>query len=321
MTGRQTEDFERHRSLLFSIAYRMLGSVTDAEDMVQEAYLRWREVPEAEVRSPKSYLSAVVTRLSIDRLRSTRVQREEYVGPWLPEPLVSNRAEEGADLVEFDETLSMAFLVVLESLNPVERAVFLLREVFDYDYEEISRIVDKSEANCRQIARRARSAVAARRPRFERSPEQEERLTRRFVETCTSGDMKGLLELLSEEVTLWSDGGGKVAAAPYPIHGPERVVRFLLGVLRTVPPGFSVRPAWVNGGRASSATWTVTRPAWLLSRSRIAASVASISSSTRISCGRYRPLQRASTRSAGRKEVEDEVIRAVSEVEVIPQNV
>ena len=248
MTGRQTEDFERHRSLLFSIAYRMLGSVTDAEDMVQEAYLRWREVPEAEVRSPKSYLSAVVTRLSIDRLRSTRVQREEYVGPWLPEPLVSNRAEEGADLVEFDETLSMAFLVVLESLNPVERAVFLLREVFDYDYEEISRIVDKSEANCRQIARRARSAVAARRPRFERSPEQEERLTRRFVETCMSGDMKGLLELLSEEVTLWSDGGGKVAAAPYPIHGPERVVRFLLGVLRTVPPGFSVRPSWVNGG-------------------------------------------------------------------------
>jgi RNA polymerase sigma-70 factor, ECF subfamily len=248
MTGRQTEDFERHRSLLFSIAYRMLGSVTDAEDMVQEAYLRWREVPEAEVRSPKSYLSAVVTRLSIDRLRSTRVQREEYVGPWLPEPLVSNRAEEGADLVEFDETLSMAFLVVLESLNPVERAVFLLREVFDYDYEEISRIVDKSEANCRQIARRARSAVAARRPRFERSPEQEERLTRRFVETCMSGDMEGLLELLSEEVTLWSDGGGKVAAAPYPIHGPERVVRFLLGVLRTVPPGFSVRPSWVNGG-------------------------------------------------------------------------
>ena len=247
MTGRQTEDFERHRSLLFSIAYRMLGSVTDAEDMVQEAYLCWREVPEAEVRSPKSYLSAVVTRLSIDRLRSARVQREEYVGPWLPEPLVSNRAEEGADLVEVDETLSMAFLVVLESLNPVERAVFLLREVFDYDYEEISRIVDKSEANCRQIARRARSAVAARRPRFERSPEQEERLTRRFVETCTSGDMKGLLELLSEEVTLWSDGGGKVAAAPYPIHGPERVVRFLLGVLRTVPPGFSVRPSWVNG--------------------------------------------------------------------------
>ncbi len=247
MTAR-IEDFERHRSLLFSIAYRMLGSVADAEDIVQEAYLRWREVPEAEVRSPKSYLAAVVTRLSIDRLRSAQVQREEYIGPWLPEPLVTNRAEEGADLVEVDESLSLAFLVVLESLNPVERAVFLLREVFDYDYEEISGIVGKSEANCRQIARRARSAVAARRPRFERSPEQEERLTRQFVETCMSGDMEGLLKLLSEDVTLWSDGGGKVAATPYPIYGSEGVARFLLRVLRTVPPEFSARLTRVNGG-------------------------------------------------------------------------
>ena len=248
MTAR-TEDFERYRSLLFSISYRMLGSVADAEDLVQEAYLRWREAPEAEVRSPKSYLSAVVTRLSIDRLRSARVKREEYVGPWLPEPLLSDRAEEGADPIELDESLSIAFLVLLESLNPVERAVFLLREVFDYDYEEISRIVGKSEDNCRQIARRARQSVAARRPRFDRSPAQEERLTERFVEACVSGDMEGLIGLLSEDVTLWSDGGGKVAAAPYPIHGPRAVARFLLGVLRTVPPGFSARPTQINGGR------------------------------------------------------------------------
>ena len=248
MTAR-AEYFERHRSLLFSIAYRMLGSVVDAEDLVQEAYLRWREAPEEEVRSPKSYLSAVVTRLSIDRLRSARVKREEYVGPWLPEPLLSDRAEEGADPIELDESLSMAFLVLLESLNPVERAVFLLREVFDYDYEEISRIVGKSEDNCRQIARRARQSVAARRPRFDRSPAQEERLTERFVEACVSGDMEGLIGLLSEDVTLWSDGGGKVAAAPYPIHGPRAVARFLLGVLRTVPPGFSARPTQINGGR------------------------------------------------------------------------
>jgi len=246
MTAR-TEDFERYRSLLFSIAYRMLGSVTDAEDLVQEAYLRWREAPEAEVRSPKSYLSAVVTRLSIDRLRSARVKREEYVGPWLPEPLLSDRAEKGADPIELDESLSMAFLVLLESLNPVERAVFLLREVFDYDYKDISRIVGKSEANCRQIARRARQSVAARRPRFDRSPEQEERLTERFIKACVSGDMEGLIGLLSEDVTLWSDGGGKVAAAPYPIHGPRAVARFLLGVVRTVPPGFSTRPAQING--------------------------------------------------------------------------
>jgi RNA polymerase sigma-70 factor (ECF subfamily) len=241
------EDFERHRSLLFSIAYRMLGSVADAEDVVQEAYLRWQQAPEAEVRSPRSYLSAVVTRLSIDRQRSARARREEYVGPWLPEPLVSERAEEVAVLDELSESLSIAFLVVLESLNPVERAVFLLREVFDYDYEEISRILGKSEDNCRQIAHRARQSVAARRPRFERSPEQEERLSRQFLEACMSGDMEGLISLLSEDVTLWSDGGGKVAAAPYPIYGPERVARFLLGVLRTVPPAFSARPAQVNG--------------------------------------------------------------------------
>jgi RNA polymerase sigma-70 factor, ECF subfamily len=247
MTAR-TEDFERHRSLLFSIAYRMLGSVTDAEDIVQEAYLRWREMPDTEVRSPKSYLSAVVTRLSIDRLRSARAQREEYVGPWLPEPLVSEGAEDAGDSTELDESLSMAFLVLLESLNPVERAVFLLREVFDYEYEEISSIVGKSEANCRQIARRARQSVAAHRPRFERSLEKENRLTERFVEACMSGDMEGLLELLSEDVTLWSDGGGKVAASPYPIYGAEKVARFLVGVLRTVPPGFFAHPAQINGG-------------------------------------------------------------------------
>ncbi len=247
MTAR-VEDFERHRSLLFSIAYRMLGSVADAEDVVQEAYLRWREVPETEVRSPRSYLSAVVTRLSIDRLRSAQAWREKYIGPWLPEPLLSDRTEEIAGVTELDESLSMAFLVLLESLNPVERAVFLLREVFDYEYEEISRIVGKSEDNCRQIARRARQSVAARRPRFEQSPEQKERLTERFVEACMSGDMQGLVGLLSEDVTLWSDGGGKVAAAPYPIHGPERVARFLRGVLRTVPPGFSARPVRINGG-------------------------------------------------------------------------
>jgi RNA polymerase sigma-70 factor (ECF subfamily) len=247
MTAR-TEDFERHRSLLFSIAYRMLGSVAEAEDVVQEAYLRWREVAEAEVRSPRSYLSAVVTRLSIDRLRSARARREEYVGPWLPEPLISDREGELAVQDELDESLSMAFLVLLESLNPVERAVFLLREVFDYGYEEISSIVGRSEASCRQIARRARQSVAARRPRFERSLEKQKRLTERFVEACMSGDMEGLLELLSEDVTLWSDGGGKVAASPYPIYGAERVARFLVGVLRTVPPGFFAHPARINVG-------------------------------------------------------------------------
>jgi RNA polymerase sigma-70 factor (ECF subfamily) len=239
-----SEVFDRHRPLLFSIAYRMLGSVMDAEDVVQEAYLRWQQASATEVRSPKAYLSSVVTRLCIDQLRSARAQREKYVGPWLPEPLPT---EPAPDAVVIDETLSMAFLVLLESLNPTERAVFLLREVFDYDYDEISHLVGKSEANCRQIARRARQSVAARRPRFERSPEQEEQLIARFVEACASGDMEGLLGLLSEDVTLWSDGGGKTRAALNPIYGADKVARFLSGILRKAPSGFIVRQTQING--------------------------------------------------------------------------
>src|SRR5215208_5389379 len=186
------EAFDRHRQLLFSIAYRMLGSVADAEDVMQESYLRWRRASEREVRSPKAYLSTVVTRLCLDHLRSARARRVRYVGPWLPEPLVTEPSPDASEVTALDESLSMAFLVLLESLTPTERAVFLLREVFDYDYGEISRLVGKSEANCRQIARRARQSVAARRPRFERSAEQEEHLVERFLEACASGDMEGL---------------------------------------------------------------------------------------------------------------------------------
>lgn len=240
----QASVLDRHRPLLFSIAYRMLGSVLDAEDVVQEAYLRWQRAPRAEIRSPKAYLSAVVTRLCIDQLRSAKARREEYVGPWLPEPLPTEPAPDAAVL---DESLSMAFLVLLESLNPTERAVFLLREVFDYDYGEISHLVDKSEENCRQIARRARQSVAARRPRFESSPEQEERLMGSFLEACVSGDMDSLVSLLSEDVTLWSDGGGKTRAALNPIHGADKVARFFSGILRKAPPGIVVRRARVNG--------------------------------------------------------------------------
>ena len=239
--------FQQHRPLLFSIAYRMLGSVADAEDTVQEAFVRWQQVSVTEVRSPKSYLSAVVTRLCLDHLRSEKVRREEYVGPWLPEPLLTDGSLDVAETVELDETLSMAFLVLLERLTPVERAVFLLREVFDYDYAEIARIVAKSEANCRQIARRARESVAARRPRFEVSPEQEERLMYSFLEACSDGDMESLLALLSEDVILYSDGGGKVRAALNPIYGPEKVSRFLLGILGKTPPGFSTKIVWING--------------------------------------------------------------------------
>ena len=242
----RAEVFDRHRALLFSIAYRMLGGVADAEDVVQEAFLRWQKDAGTEVRSPKAYLSAVVTRLSIDHLRREKAQRERYVGPWLPEPLVGETASDVAEKAVLDESLSMAFLVLLESLTPVERAVFLLREVFDYEYAEISRLVEKSEANCRQISRRARQSVAARRPRFDPSPEAEERLLQGFLEACTSGDMDALLSLLSDDVTLWSDGG-RVVAARNPIHGPDRVARFLLGVMREAPPGLVLRWLPVNG--------------------------------------------------------------------------
>ena len=245
------EVFGGHRRRLFSIAYRMLGSVADAEDVVQEAYLRWRRVSDrGEVSSPGAYLSTVVTRLCIDRLRSARARREEYVGPWLPEPLVAEPSKNAADrAVVLNESVSMAFLVLLESLSPTERAVFVLREVFGYGYDEVSRLVGKSEANCRQIARRARESVAARRPRFEASRERHEELTQRFVEACRSGDADALKELLAEDVVSWSDGGGRVQAARRPIQGRESVARFLVGISAAgrAPEGYAVRPAEVNG--------------------------------------------------------------------------
>ena len=244
---RRVEVFDRNGPLLFSIAYRMTGGVMEAEDTVQEAFLRWQRASEDEVRSPSAYLSKAVTRLCIDRLRSATVRREQYVGPWLPEPVLGEQAQEIGARAELEDTLSMAFLVLLESLSPVERAVFLLREVFDYEYAEIASLVGKSEANCRQISRRARQSVAARRPRFESSPEQEERLIEGFLQASLSGDMEALLELLSDDVTLYSDGGGKTRAALRPIYGADYVARFLAGTLRNIPPGFAVRQTRVNG--------------------------------------------------------------------------
>ncbi len=226
----------------------MLGSVADAEDVLQEAYLRWQRASREEIRSPKSYLSAVVTRLSIDKLREARARREEYVGSWLPEPLPTEVGSEidGLNVLDLDETLSMAFLVLLESLSPIERAVFLLREVFDYDYAEISQIVGKSEVNCRQIAHRAHRSIAARRPRFESSPEQEERLVESFIQACTHGDMENLVSLLAEDVTLWTDRGGEARAPLNRIYGREKVVRFFFSVLGKDSPAF-LRRIRING--------------------------------------------------------------------------
>ena len=242
----QIEQFSQYRSLLFSIAYRMLGSAMEAEDMVQETFLRWQQVPEGEVKSTKAYLTSIITRLCIDQLRSARVQREQYVGPWLPEPLLTEQTPQQSDPTVLAESLSMAFLVLLERLNPTERAIFLLREVFDYGYAEIARIVGKSEANCRQLARRARQHITSQRPRFEPSPEAQQRLTSQFMETVATGDLPGLLTLLADDITLWSDGGGKVTSATRPIHGATNVAHFFLGIVRKIPANYKVRLTWVN---------------------------------------------------------------------------
>lgn len=208
------------RPLLFSLAYRMVGGVGDAEDLVQEAYLRFHRERER-VESPKAFLTTVVTRLAIDHLRSARVRRESYFGQWLPEPLVGSPAER----VEDDETLSLAFMAVLERLTPVERAVFVLHEVFGYSHDEIAGIVEKSAPNCRQLLARARRHLERGRPRFEPSRERREALLARFLDAIRAGDVDGLVDLLAADAVSYADGGGKARATPLPIYGAEKVAR------------------------------------------------------------------------------------------------
>ncbi len=226
-----TEVYEELRPLMFSIAYRMLGSASEAEDVVQEAFLRYHRESNAgtEIDSPKAYLSTITTRLAIDQLRSARVRRERYVGTWLPEPVVTDAESDAATQAERADSLSMAFLVLLESLTPVERAVFLLRDVFDYGYEEIAGVVGRTEQNCRQIAVRARRQVEAKRPRFEADRRRREELARRFFEAVTEGDEEGLVGLLAQDVVAYGDGGGKAPALPHPVYGRERVARLMVG--------------------------------------------------------------------------------------------
>src|ERR671910_1543761 len=215
------EQLEELRPSAFAIAYRMLGSVAEAEDVVQEGLLRLHRADAVE--HPKAFLATVVTRLSIDELRSARARRETYVGPWLPEPIVTDSRPD-------DESVSMALLVTLESLNPVERAVFLLHDVFDYGYDEIAEIVGKSRENCRQLALRARRHVEARRARFEAPREQREKLAARFFEAVRDGDLDGLVELLAEDAVATGDGGGKAAARKTPLHGGAKIARFFVGL-------------------------------------------------------------------------------------------
>jgi RNA polymerase sigma-70 factor (ECF subfamily) len=238
--------FEQHRSRLFGVAYRMLGSRADVEDVLQEAYLRWHRASVDEIRSPEAWLVTATTRLCIDRLRLAREAREVYVGPWLPEPLVSEASPPADAQLDVASSLSIAFLVVLERLAPEERAAFLLHEVFDSDYGEIAQILSKSEAACRQIVSRARKRVRENRPRMEVSEVARRAVLDRFVNAVQTQNKEALLALFAETATWTSDGGGKARAALKVVRGRERVVRFVMGVLARHTDKFSFSPVTVN---------------------------------------------------------------------------
>ncbi len=247
------ESFESYRPYLFSIAYRMLGSAMDAEDMVQETYLRYQSTPKDDIRSLKAYLSTILIRLCMDQLQLARRKREQYVGPWLPEPILTADTAEVVDpqeRVDKHESISLAFLVLLEQLQPFERAVFLMREVFEYDFAEIATMLDKSEAACRRSFSRAKLHLREHRPRFGASAETHRQLLNGYFQAMETGEITPLMNLLSENVTLWADGGGKVkGAATRPLTGREAVARFSVGARqRFVPPaGAHMEMAVVNG--------------------------------------------------------------------------
>jgi RNA polymerase sigma-70 factor, ECF subfamily len=245
--GAPLEVFERHRSLLFGIAYRMLGEVAEAEDMVQETFLRWQRAQDQEkdVKSARAYLTTIVTRLCIDQLGSARHQREQYVGVWLPEPLVARDDNDPAKAAQLAESVTNAFLLILETLSPLERAVFLLREVFSYEYDEVSRAVGKSETNCRKMVSRARERLAERRPRANIDPNRARKLVEQFQLTLEEGDTEGLLKLLSEDVAIYADGGGKVSATIKPLLGVDTVAKFFITVYRKLPVGAQIQIRFV----------------------------------------------------------------------------
>lgn len=248
LTRHGVELFDRHRSLLFGVAYRMLGNAADAEDMLQETFLRWQRLSPVEIESPRAMLVTIITRLCINHLQSARVMREEYFGQWLPEPLLTAPSENPLLSVEMDESLSLAFLLLLERLTPVERAALLLRDVFDYAYSEISSILGQTETNCRQILRRARQRVKEENRRFEASQEQRAELLRRFSEASGKGDIEGLVALLAKEAVFYSDGGGKAPALPKPIYGARNIARGILeGLRRLVPRNLVRRFVEING--------------------------------------------------------------------------
>lgn len=239
------------RPLLFSLAYRIVGSVSEAEDLVQDAFLREQRARRdgVEIESRRAFLTTVVTRLAIDHLRSARARRARYVGPWLPEPLLADPEADAAQQAELADSLSLAFLVVLETLSPLERAVFVLREVFDYTYTEIAQIVGRREAACRQLAARARRHVDERKPRFEVSRREREEVAARFFAAFANGNAEALVAVLAHDVVLTADGGGKAAGLPRPLHGRDRVLHALVAFARQGDRiGARLERATVNGG-------------------------------------------------------------------------
>ncbi len=245
------ESFETYRSYLFAIAYRMLGSAMDAEDMVQETYLRYQTTPPETITSLKAFLTTIISRLCVDQLQLAHRKRDVYLGPWLPEPLITPEALRAVSLeerVDKEESISLAFLLLLEQLQPIERAVFLLREVFEYDYPEIATFLGKSEVACRQWFSRAKNHLADHRPRFPASPETHRQMLTGFLQAAQAGEMTTLMNMLAEDVTLWVDSGGKVkGAATRPVLGRDAVARFSLGTRRFLPEGARVELAAVNG--------------------------------------------------------------------------
>lgn len=247
----QVTIYEQYRPLLFAIAYRMLGSVMEAEDVVQDTFLRYEAADKTEIRSDKAFLTTIVSRLCLNQLQSARVKRETYVGSWLPEPILGDAYADLANparLFQAHESISLAFLLLLENLTPLERAVFLLREVFDYAYPEISHFVGRSEPACRQLFSRAKRYLAQNRPRFESSSEAHQSLVESFTEAIGNGDLSGLMAVLADDVVFWGDGGGRVrGASTKPISGQMPVAQFLVNVVKFAPTEFIFELAEVNG--------------------------------------------------------------------------
>lgn len=263
----ELRSFEQHRRLLFRVAYNITGTTADAEDVLQDSWLRWSAASRADVVDPKAYLVQIVSRVALNRLRTVRTQRETYIGPWLPEPLVTDENDPRAR-VETVDAVSMAMLVVLETLSPLERGVFVLREVFGYSHREVATILHSSETAVRQTARRARAHVQARRPRFDTDLHLHRMITERFALACTTGNVEDLLAILAPDVVAISDGGGKVSAARRPVTGAEKVSRLCIGLGTRVIPGMWTNMLEING-QAAIVAYVDTTPFLLVQISTV----------------------------------------------------